>query len=178
MDFIDNSQTTDNYRGQTMKTFVVDSMLGKLATWLRLTGHDAMFSTKIHDDEFLQIALDTGRVLLTSDEDLYHRAVDAGAETMLVRGSVDEEVASVFLKYEIEPFADASISRCTKCNGTLEYIGEEEKEKIKPLVMEKSYDYYNEFWYCKYCKSVFFKGGQWININEYMDRIQELMNNL
>ena len=70
-----------------MKTFVVDSMLGKLATWLRLTGHDAMFSTKIHDDEFLQIAIDTGRVLLTSDEELYHRAVDAGAETMLVRGS-------------------------------------------------------------------------------------------
>ena len=158
-----------------MKTFVVDSMLGKLATWLRLTGHDAMFSTKIHDDEFLQIAIDTGRVLLTSDEELYHRAVDAGAETMLVRGSVDEEVASVFLKYEIKPFADASISRCTKCNGSLEYIGEDEKERIKLLVMEKTYDYYTEFWYCKYCKSVFFKGGQWINIDEYMKRIGELM---
>jgi len=160
-----------------MKTFIVDSMLGKLATWLRLTGNDAMFSTKVHDDEFLQIAVDTGRVLLTSDEELYHRAVNAGAETMLVRGSVDEEVASVFLKYEIEPFADASISRCTKCNGSLEYIGEEEKEKIKPLVMEKSYDFYNEFWYCKYCKSVFFKGGQWINIQKYMERIQELIDN-
>ncbi|MFW9843660.1 MAG: Mut7-C RNAse domain-containing protein [Candidatus Thorarchaeota archaeon] len=158
-----------------MKTFVVDSMLGKLATWLRLTGHDAMFSTKIHDDEFLRIAIDTGRVLLTSDEELYHRAMDANAETMLVRGSVDEEVASVFLRYGIEPFADASISRCTKCNGSLEYVSEEEKERIKPLVMEKTYDYYNEFWFCKYCKSVFFKGGQWINIDEYMERIGELM---
>jgi uncharacterized protein with PIN domain len=88
---------------------------------------------------------------------------------------VDEEVASVFLKYGIEPFADASISRCTKCNGTLEYISEEEKERIKPLVMDKTYDYYNEFWYCKYCKSVFFRGGQWINIDEYMVRIGELM---
>ena len=78
-----------------MKTFIVDSMLGKLATWLRLTGNDAMFSTKINDNEFLRIAIDTGRVLLTSDEELYRRAVDAGAETMLVRGSVDEEVASV-----------------------------------------------------------------------------------
>ena len=158
-----------------MTTFIVAALLGKLATWLRLTGQDTMYSTKIHDDEFLQIAIDTGRVLLTSDEELYHRAVDANAETMLVRGSVDEEVASVFLKYEIEPFADASISRCTKCNGTLEYISEEEKEKIKPLVLDKTYDYYNEFWYCKYCKSVFFKGGQWINIDEYMIRIGELM---
>jgi uncharacterized protein with PIN domain len=158
-----------------MKTFVVDSMLGKLATWLRLTGHDAMFSTKIHDDEFLQIAIDTGRVLLTSDEELYHRAVDANAETMLVRGSVDDEVASVFLKYDIEPHAEASISRCTKCNGTLVHITEEEKEKVKGLVMDRTYDFYNEFWFCEYCKSVFFEGGQWININEYMNRIGELM---
>ena len=158
-----------------MKTFVVDSMLGKLATWLRLTGNDAMFSTKIDDDEFLRIAVESGRVLLTSDEELYHRAVDAGAETMLVRGPVDERVASVFLKYNIEPFADAAISRCTKCNGELEYVGKEEKEKIKSLVMEKTYDHYNEFWYCRYCKSVFFKGGQWINIEAYMNRIGELM---
>jgi uncharacterized protein with PIN domain len=158
-----------------MKMFVVDSMLGKLATWLRLTGNDAMFSTKINDDEFLRIAIDSGRVLLTSDEELYHRAVDAGAETMLVRGSVDEEVASVFLKYGIEPFADAAISRCTKCNGELEYIGEDEKERVKPLVLEQTYEYYNEFWLCKYCKSVFFKGGQWINIEEYMNKIGKLM---
>jgi len=50
-------------------------MLGKLATWLRLTGHDAMFSTLIHDDEFLRIAIDSGGILLTSDEELYHRGV-------------------------------------------------------------------------------------------------------
>lgn len=158
-----------------MKTFIVDSMLGKLATWLRLTGHDVMFSTIIHDDEFLRIAIDAGRVLLTSDEELYHRGVDAGVDTMLVRGTVDEEVASVFLKYEIEPYADASISRCTKCNGTLVHIDEEDKERVKGLVMDQTYDHYDEFWLCKYCKSVYFKGGQWINIDAYMIRIRELL---
>ncbi len=160
-----------------MKTFIVDSMLGKLATWLRLTGHDAMYSTVIHDDEFLRIAIDTGGILLTSDKELYHRGVDAGVDTMLVRGTVDEEVASVFLKYEIKPYADASISRCTKCNGALEHIIEEDKERIKGLVMDQTYEHYDEFWLCRYCKSVFFQGGYWTNIQKYMERIQELMDN-
>jgi len=158
-----------------MKTFIVDAMLGKLATWLRLTGHDAMYSTRMHDDDLLRIALEQGRVLLTSDAILARRGLDAGVDSMLVRGTVDEEVASVFSKYEIEPCADASISRCTKCNGVLVHINEEEKKKIKELVMNQTYDHYDEFWFCKYCKSVYFKGGQWINIDAYMIRIGELM---
>jgi len=77
-----------------MKRFIVDAMLGKLATWLRLTGHDTFYSTKVHDDELLQIALEQNRVLLTSDAILSRRAEESGAEVMLVRGTVDEEVAS------------------------------------------------------------------------------------
>ena len=150
-------------------------MLGKLATWLRLTGHDTFYSTKMHDDEFLRIALEQKRVLLTSDATLARRAKEAGVEVMLVRGSVDEEVAIVFLKYGIEPKADPAKSRCTKCNGDLVHIDKNEKEQIEKLVPERTYDYYQEFWLCKYCKSVFFRGGQWVNIDAYMERIAELM---
>ena len=158
-----------------MKTFIVDAMLGKLATWLRLTGNDAFYSTKIHDDELLQLSLEQGRVLLTSDALLARRAEDAGAEFMLVRGTVDEEVASVFLRYGIIPKADPSNSRCTKCNGTLTHIKDDEKEKVRGLVPDQTFNHYNEFWLCNYCKSVFFQGGQWINIEDYMVRIAQLM---
>jgi uncharacterized protein with PIN domain len=158
-----------------MKTFIVDAMLGKLATWLRLLGYDTMYSAKLHDDDILRIAQEEGRVLLTSDAILAGRGENAGVETMLVRGSVDEEVASVFKKYEITPEADPSTSRCTKCNGELTHISEDEKEQVRDLIFDKTYNYYNEFWLCKYCKSVFFRGGQWKNIDEYMVRIGELM---
>jgi uncharacterized protein with PIN domain len=158
-----------------MKMFIVDAMLGKLATWLRLTGHDAFYSTKVHDNELLRIALDQNRVLLTSDAILSRRAEEAGAEFMLVRGTVDEEVASVFLRYGISPKADPSKSRCTKCNGLLTHISEAEKEQIKGLVPDQTYNHYTDFWLCRYCKSVFFQGGQWTNIEEYMDRIAQLM---
>ena len=161
-----------------MKTFIVDAMLGKLATWLRLTGHDAFYSTKVHDDALLQIALEQDRVLLTSDALLSRRAEEAGVECMLVRGSVDDEVASVFLKYGISPDADPSKSRCTKCNGILTHIGSDEKERIRGLVPDQTYDHYAEFWLCEYCKSVFFQGGQWNNIEAYMERIAQLMKEL
>ncbi|MBY8996811.1 MAG: Mut7-C RNAse domain-containing protein [Candidatus Thorarchaeota archaeon] len=158
-----------------MNTFIVDAMLGKLATWLRLTGHDTFYSTKVHDDELLRIALDQNRILLTSDAILSRRAKDTGAEAMLVRGTVDEEVASVFLKYEISPEADPSKSRCTKCNSTLTHVKDDEKERIKGLVPDQTYNHYSEFWLCKYCMSVFFQGGQWTNIEAYMVKIAQLM---
>lgn len=161
-----------------MKSFIVDAMLGKLASWLRLTGHDTFYSTKVHDDELLRIALEQNRILLTSDAILSRRAKDAGAEVMLVRGTVDEEVASVFLKYGISPKADPSNSRCTKCNGSLTHVNEEQKEQIKGFVPDQTYDHYTEFWFCKYCKSVFFQGGQWTNIEAYMIKIAQLMNEI
>jgi len=161
-----------------MKTFIVDAMLGKLATWLRLTGYDTFYSTKVHDDDLLRIAVEQNRTLLTSDAILSRRAEDAGVEVMLVRGTVDEEVASVFLKYGIKPEAAASKSRCTKCNGSLTHIKDDEKERVKGLVPDQTYKHYNEFWFCEYCKSVFFQGGQWNNIEAYMVKISQLMSEL
>lgn len=161
-----------------MTTFIVDAMLGKLATWLRLTGHDTFYSTVMPDEEIVRIAHEQNRVLLTSDATLFGQAQEAGVEAMLVRGSVDEGVASVFSKYGINAAADPATSRCTKCNGDLVHIMGDEKVQIKDLVHEKTYNYYDEFWYCRYCKSVFFRGGQWINIDAYMERISELMRDL
>ena len=158
-----------------MKTFIVDAMLGKLTTWLRLTGYDTMYSSKMHDDDILRIAKEEGRILLTSDAILAARGENLGIETMLVRGSVDEEVASVFQRFEITPEADPSTSRCTKCNGELTYINDDDKDQVRDLIFEKTFNFYHEFWLCKYCKSVFFRGGQWKNIDEYMERIGQMM---
>lgn len=161
-----------------MKTFIVDAMLGKLATWLRLTGHDTFYSSKLHDDDLLRIALEQNRVLLTSDAILSRRAEDADVEVMLVRGTVDEEVASVFLEFGISPEADPSKSRCTKCNGELTHIRNGEKSRVEGLVPSQTFNHYTEFWICEYCKSVFFQGGQWTNIEAYMHRIRQLMKEL
>ena len=151
-------------------------MLGKVALWLRLTGHDAVYSASLDDGVALELAEKENRVLLTSDEALYSRAAERGLETMLVRGTVDDEVAAVFVKYGITAEIDPSTARCSKCNGELEEIQGEERMRIKSLVHDKTYNYYDTFWLCNSCHSVFFQGSYWKNIQKYMARIQDLIN--
>lgn len=158
-----------------MTQFIVDAMLGKLALWLRLTGHDTIYSTEIHDDDILNIAEREDRVLLTADAKLHERSQQRGINALLLRGNVDERVARVFSEFEIQPHIDPSNSRCSKCNGTLEELNNTTKEKIKDLVHKQTYNHYDTFWYCKDCQSVYFQGGQWENINEYMERIRGLL---
>ena len=158
-----------------MSSFAVDAMLGKLALWLRLTGHDTFYMADVEDDELLRIANSENRILLTSDASLHAHAVKSDIRSMLVRGSVDETVVDVFFKFGIAPTVDPTKSRCSKCNGELIQLGSMEKERIRNLVHKKTYDYYEEFWLCKDCQSVFFQGGYWRNILEYMERIEVLM---
>ncbi len=155
--------------------FVVDAMLGKVALWLRLTGNDTIYSATLDDDEALVISAEEDRILLTSDEGLYKRAVERELPTMLVRGSVDDRVAAVFHRYSIPPVIDPSKSRCSKCNGVLEELNEENKYRIKDLVYDQTYDHYDTFWLCTECDSVFFQGGYWENIQKYMTRIKSLI---
>ncbi|MHA2424772.1 MAG: Mut7-C RNAse domain-containing protein, partial [Candidatus Thorarchaeota archaeon] len=64
--------------------FVVDAMLGKVALWLRLTGHDTIYEGDIEDDNALVIAEEEGRALLTADEELFQRANNRKLDAMLV----------------------------------------------------------------------------------------------
>lgn len=158
-----------------MSSFAVDAMLGKLALWLRLTGHDTFYRADVDDDELLRVANSENRVLLTSDANLHGHAVKSDIRSMLVRGSVDETVVDVFIKFGIAPTVDSTKSRCSKCNGELIQLVGTEKERIRNLVHKKTYDYYEKFWLCKDCQSVFFQGGYWRNILEYMEKIELLM---
>ncbi|MHA1907127.1 MAG: Mut7-C RNAse domain-containing protein [Candidatus Thorarchaeota archaeon] len=156
--------------------FVVDAMLGKVALWLRLTGHDTIYYGDIDDDDALVIAEEEGRALLTADEELFQRLNSKKLDGMLVReATVDEKVASVFFWFDIQPNIDPSKSRCSKCNGELEKITADTKERVKELVFVKTYETYDTFWLCNDCDSVFFQGGYWDNMTKYMDKIYDLM---
>ena len=158
-----------------MKKFVVDAMLGKVALWLRLTGHDTIYSNELQDDDLLSIAAKENRVLLTSDAKLTQRAADNEITTLLLRGGVDERIAEVFQHFNISPEIDPAKSRCSKCNGELVELRGDERVRVRDLVFDQTYDYYNVFWLCEDCQSVFFEGSHWKNMREYMQRIQELM---
>jgi uncharacterized protein with PIN domain len=95
---------------------------------------------------------------------------------MLVRSEVDARVRDVFLRYNITPELDPSIARCSKCNGKLEEISGPDRERVKDLIFDQTYNHYDVFWLCNDCESVFFMGGHWKNMKEYIERISQLMN--
>ncbi|MCK4405879.1 MAG: DUF5615 family PIN-like protein, partial [Hadesarchaea archaeon] len=82
--------------------FVADGMLGKLARWLRLAGHDVIYIGNLkvpaseQDDVLLELAKLKRRVLLTCDLALHRRAKRVGIRSAYVESDdVVEQLVEV-----------------------------------------------------------------------------------
>src|SRR3990172_9336984 len=53
--------------------FIADSMLGRLATWLRILGYDTLYFRDAQDGRLVALARREGRILLTRDTRLLMR---------------------------------------------------------------------------------------------------------
>lgn len=140
--------------------FLVDSMLGTLARWLRITGFDAEYRRDADDGDLLDEAGSSGRVLLTRDRALAARAAKRGVRALLVEGEDDAAQLSMVAR-SLGLRLDATNSRCPKCNGDLVKA---EKELIAKQVPEASLNAFDEFWVCSGCGSVFWRGSHWSQI--------------
>ena len=134
-------------------SFVVDCMLGKLARWLRAFGFDVRYSSKIGDDELLNIARREGRTLLTRDTRLLGRA-KAISVLRITSEKWDEQVIQVLLAFDLKdqvrPF-----SRCLDCNRMLKPLTKEKaRNLIAPFVLENA----RAFALCPECGRLFWKG--------------------
>lgn len=150
--------------------FLVDSMLGSLSRWLRITGFDAEYRRDAADEDLIDEAIATGRVLLTRDKVLVARATKRGVKVVLVEGEHDVEqlgmVASALnLKLEV------SESRCPKCNGSLVRT---EKSVLTDQVPEASLNAFDDFWICQECSSIFWRGSHWDQIRSTLDKAERM----
>ena len=64
-------------------------MLGRLARWLRILGHDASYFRRIHDADLVELAVRERRILLTRDTRLVQRRAAGGA--LLIRSHLLED---------------------------------------------------------------------------------------
>ncbi|WP_048152166.1 Mut7-C RNAse domain-containing protein [Thermococcus cleftensis] len=138
--------------------FIADMMLGRLARWLRLYGHDTLYGVE-DDDEIIRVALREGRIILTRDSGLAERAKKLGAEVFLLssnslEGQVKELMASGVEFSELFPAS----ARCPKCNGPIKRVS---KEEIREKVPEAVYWKYDEFYVCTKCGQIYWPGRQW-----------------
>ena len=146
--------------------FVVDCMLGKLAKWLRILGFDAVFFSKIEDNDLINYAEKEGRILLTRDSGLIEKAGEV--QTFFVhsqnwREQVHQVLDGLGIRSEAKPY-----SRCIECNTALKVLS---KEQARNLVSPFVYERCEGFALCPHCGRIFWKGSHQKNMETKIDEI-------
>jgi uncharacterized protein with PIN domain len=147
--------------------FIADSMLGRLARWLRLLGHDTLYYPHIEDSRLLRIAREEDRILLTRDTGLVKVR---GLKNFLLLEENDpfEQLKTVVTMFNLHPFErfDKSgeggaipplriYTRCSLCNTLLEDVP---KEQAKDHVPDYVYKVSDSFRKCLHCDKYYWKG--------------------
>lgn len=138
-----------------MTRILLDTMCGGLRTYLRMCGHDTVYSLDRdveEDDELLRIVRKEDRLLITRDEHLADRS-DA---SLLLR--------SLEVETQLREILDAGIDLqlvdepefCGRCNGKLEQVdATTETPAYAPDPSEE------RTWRCGECGQYFWKGSHW-----------------
>jgi uncharacterized protein with PIN domain len=139
--------------------FIADSMLGRLARWLRLLGFDTSYSPHIEDDLLIKTAREEDRVLLTRDTRIVKRR---GVKEFLLLEENDtfEQLKKVIETFDLLPEdredpCPICFIRCSLCNSLLEDIP---KEDAKPHVPEYVYQTSESFRKCPSCGKFYWRG--------------------
>ncbi len=113
--------------------FLADRMLGRLAVWLRLLGHDTASAGDQPDSWIVRRCRAERRVLLTRDRAL-SRVVSAAAFYVEAR-EVDDQLAEVIAAFDLRVDAARLWTRCSRCNHAIESVPEGEViDRLPPRV--------------------------------------------
>ena len=150
--------------------FIADSMLGKLARWLRMLGQDVVYSTELSDSEFLEVAKEENRILLTKDLELYKRAIARGSDAFYVEGETESDhLAELAQRYALTLAIDMEKSHCPVCNTKLKATP---KEQLTNELEKTTLAYYDQFWKCPNCGQIYWQGAHWKQINNTLNEAQ------
>lgn len=157
-------------------SFIADAMLGKIAKKLRILGFDTIYiSSNTNDREILDLLLNTKRILLTSDKELFYRSKRYKCHSIILNKNTEiENLITIFSNLQIK-FIDTLLSchRCSICNNKLEIIEDINlvKNKIYQTVIKNN----NEFYKCKRCNKLYWHGSHIKNIILLIERINKML---
>jgi len=147
--------------------FLADGMLGKLARWLRILGHDVTYFRSADDKNLIKLAKSESRILLTRDQELAQQANNKGLNTFFVKGTENGEIlADLANWFGFNLEIKLSVSRCPKCNMSIRLVS---KESVLQEIPELTALNYNDFWKCIGCGQIYWKGAHWKLINKTLE---------
>ncbi|MEK7773082.1 MAG: Mut7-C RNAse domain-containing protein [Deltaproteobacteria bacterium] len=146
--------------------FFADSMLGKLARWLRTLGCDVEYERHIEDDALIKRALTEDRIVLTRDTLLIRRRRLRGRVFFIESGLAGDQLKAVVDRFNLS--AAGFLTRCLRCNALLERV---EKDAVKVSVPPYVYQTHNEFSVCPECARVYWGGTHREGMLREMERM-------
>jgi len=174
-----DESTSDSTEGTAFtpaeSRLLLDVMLGKLATYLRMCGYDAAYALDRDaetDDAALALAEREGRLLLTRDAQLAARA----DRSLLLRSrditdQLRELRAAGFELSLTEP------ARCATCNGELVRVPEPAGAHADDREPGATSDYApspaeEPVWRCRDCGQYFWRGSHWDDVAARLDELE------
>jgi uncharacterized protein len=132
--------------------FVVDSMLGVLAKYLRIMGYDAAYQQHYTDQRIREL-VEEGRVLLTRSRE---RAARYEHAILVDRDLVKDQLAVLDGAVGLTRDREAYFRRCIRCNSPLEKAEEEvAREKAPDYVFTTQRD---RILFCPSCRRCYWPG--------------------
>jgi len=151
-------------------TFFADTMLGRLARWLRMLGYDTVYEKVISDESLVARVLTEQRWLLTRDRYLVQRNVLRGRQTLIVSDHLQDQLRQLQSELHLDlDLSDKTASRCAACNNILIVIPHEEAALTVPAYVASLHP---RFVQCPNCRQIYWPGTHWTHM---LSRLQELM---
>lgn len=134
--------------------FAADCMLGTLAKWLRILGHDVAYFRRIEDDALVALAARERRTILTRDRRLVRRR-QARDRSMLIRSQdLEEQIVQVLRERHLAIASCRPLGRCLRCNARNERVPRSAvRDRVPPYV----YRTQTRFTRCARCDRVYWR---------------------
>jgi uncharacterized protein with PIN domain len=150
--------------------FIVDNNVGKLATWLRIMGYDALLFSGEDDGRMVKVAMSQNRVILTKDREVMkRRLITSGRlkgiliEDDDVEAQLQQVVKAFNLDYHFNPF-----SVCLECNKRLV---EKDNDSVRELVPPHVFKTQRLYMECPSCHRIYWRGTHWQAMSRELEKL-------
>jgi uncharacterized protein with PIN domain len=149
------------------RAFLLDRMLGKLCTKMRMLGLDAKLNPEGEDGRFFLNAAREGRIPVTRARDSRDRP---GPKPIILQsGDAFEQIAELFAALGETPQFDP-FSRCIVDNVPLVEVPASAVKGQVPPYVAKTFTRYHR---CPECKRIYWEGTHFREMAEQVKRIEE-----
>ena len=145
--------------------FIADCMLGTLAKWLIILGHDVAYFRRIDDGDLVRLARRGRRVILTSDRRLVQRR-DARNHVLIASQSLEDQIRQVLRERRLKVRRRDLFRRCVECNVRTRVVARTAvRSHVPPYVFATQ----KRFTRCPSCGRIFWRATHVRRMIDHLD---------